>query len=343
MPGAPESVAELEDRLSEPSAELVKLISELEGDFLILGAGGKMGPSLARMARRAVLAAGAGRRVIAVSRFSDDSLRAKLQSDGVETIAADLLDPPNIERLPECNNVIYLAGTKFGTTGDEPRLWATNAYLPSLVARRFSGGRIVCLSTGNVYGLVSAHSTRGSAESDPPAPVGEYAMSCLARERIFQFFSEQNATPMVLLRLNYATEMRYGVLVDLACKIINGQAISLEMGYFNTIWQGDACDLTLRSLSLASSPPFILNVTGCELVSCREVACRLGELLGREPVFVGQESATALLSDSSRAIQHFGRPRVSLDNLTEWTAEWIRHGGNVWHKPTHFETRDGRF
>jgi nucleoside-diphosphate-sugar epimerase len=314
----------------------------MEGDLLVLGVGGKMGPGLAHMARRAFDRAGGRRRVIGVARFSSPDLEKQLQWRGVETIRCDLLDEAALQRLPDVANVLFLAGMKFGATGQESLTWAMNTHLPALVCRKFACSRIVAFSTGNVYGLVPANSG-GSVETDAPAPVGEYAMSCLGRERIFEHFSRTGGTRVVLLRLNYACDLRYGVLVDLAQRILAGTPIDLGMSWFNTLWQGDANAMTLRCFEHAASPPLVLNLTGPELLNVCETGERLGELLGRRPIFAGAESPTALLSDARRAFGLFGPPEVTADELLRWVAEWLRQGQPTLNKPTHFEARDGKF
>jgi nucleoside-diphosphate-sugar epimerase len=332
---------QLEGALSEPTDGVVEVLGRLEGDIILLGVGGKMGPTLARMAKRASDAAGVRRRVIGVSRFSsgDDGL---LQAHGVETVACDLLDADAVGRLPEAAHVIFLAGRKFGSTGDEATTWATNCSLPGVVCRKFRDSRIVAFSSGNIYGLVPVDGC-GSREEDAPRPVGEYAMSCLGRERVFEYHSRTLGIPMVLVRLNYACEMRYGVLVDLARKVWDGEAIDLEMGFLNTIWQGDANAMALRALELAASPPRVVNLTGPELLSVRDVCERLGRLMGRPVRFSGAESPTALLSDARPALDLLGPPRVGADELIEWVARWVSRGGRSLGKPTHFESRDGHF
>jgi nucleoside-diphosphate-sugar epimerase len=294
------------------------------------------------MTRRASDLAGTRQRVIGVARFSSAGLEAELQRHGVETISCDLLDEEAVRRLPDAPNVLYLAGMKFGATGQKSLIWAMNAHLPAIVCRKFSRSRIVAFSTGNVYGLVPA-AGGGSVETDSPAPVGEYAMSCLGRERIFEHFSRTLGTPVVLIRLNYACDLRYGVLVDLATKVLNGVPVDLGMGWFNTLWQGDANAMTLRCFDHAASPPLALNLTGPERLNVRETCERLGPLLGRTPVFVGAEAPTALLSDARQAFSLCGRPRVNADQLVAWVAAWLRQGGQMLNKPTHFEARDGRF
>jgi nucleoside-diphosphate-sugar epimerase len=333
---------ELESRLSDPTQPLVEALPRIEGDILILGAGGKMGPTLARMACRATEAAGFERRIIATSRFSEAGLQDRLDSWGVSTLPGDLLDSGFVASLPVVPNVIYLVGVKFGTGGAQAKTWASNAYLPGVVCEHFRTSRIVALSTGNVYGMTAVAGS-GSSESDPLAPEGEYAMSALGRERVFEHFSRTLGIPLALIRLNYATELRYGVLVDLATKVYRGEPVSLEMGYFNTIWQADANELILRSLEHTKTPPAIFNVTGPRQLGVRELAQRLGELLGKEVQFTGSESAAAFLSDSRRTTERFGPPGTSLDSMLEMTADWISRGQPTWNKPTHFEVRDGKY
>jgi nucleoside-diphosphate-sugar epimerase len=333
---------QLEDRLSEPTPEVVETLRRLEGDLIILGVAGKMGPSLARMAKRASDLAGKRRRIIGVARFTSPGLEAELQRQGVETIRYDLLDEDAVRRLPDAPNVLYLAGMKFGATGQEALTWAMNTHLPAIICRKFSHSRIVAFSTGNVYGLVPAAGS-GSLETDSLAPVGEYAMSCLGRERIFEHFSRTLGTRVALVRLNYACDLRYGVLVDLARKVLTGTPVDLGMGWFNTLWQGDANAMTLRCFDHVASPPLALNLTGPEVLNVRETSEKLGRLLGRQPVFVGTEAPTALLSNARRAFSLFGQPRVNADQLLAWIAAWLLHGGPTLNKPTHFEARDGRF
>lgn len=332
---------QLEDLLSEPTPAVVETMRRLPGDLTLLGVGGKMGPSLARMARRASDEAGVQRRVIGVSRFTAESERA-LRDHGIETVRCNLLEADEVSRLPEAENVIYLAGRKFGSSGDEATTWAMNAYLPALVCRRYAHSRIAAFSTGNVYGVVPCE-LAGSRENDPPRPEGEYAMSCLGRERMFEYFSRSQGTPVSILRLNYACDLRYGVLVDLAQQILAERPIDLSMGYFNTIWQGDANAMALQSLEYASSPPWIVNLTGVERVSVRAACDRLSALMNKPVTYVGVESSTALLSDTSLAQQRFGAPSVSTETLIESVAEWLLKGGRTLNKPTHFEVRDGRF
>ena len=337
-----QNLDQLADRLSEPTPDVVETLRQLEGDLIVLGVAGKMGPSLARMARRASDLAGIKRRVIGVARFSAGGAEGQLQQYGIETIRCDLLDEEAVRRLPDAPNVLCLAGMKFGATGQESLTWAMNTHLPAIVCRKFARSRIVAFSTGNLYGLAPAMGG-GSLETDSPAPIGEYGMSCLGRERMFEHFSRTLGTRAALLRLNYACDLRYGVLVDLAQKILAGAPVDLGMSWFNTIWQGDANAMTLRCFDQAASPPLVLNLTGPELLNVRETCEKLGQLLGRRPVFVGAESATALLSNARKALGLFGPPRVSADQLLAWVAAWLLSGGPTLNKPTHFEARDGRF
>lgn len=332
---------ELEDKLSEPSPGVFDTLARLDGDIVLLGVAGKMGPSLARMARRASDAAGVHRRVIGVSRFSsgDD---ARLREWGIETIRCDLLNEAEVANLPDAANVVYMPGRKFGSTGDAATTWAVNCYLPAVVCKKYRGSRIVAFSTGNVLPLspVTGH---GPAEADRPDPVGEYGMSALGRERMFEYFSRTLHVPVAIIRLNYAVDLRYGVLVDLARKVLAGEPVDLTMGHFNCLWQGDANAMTLRAFDHVSEPPRVFNVTGPEVLSVREVCRRFGELLGVEPTFTGTEAPTALLSDSRATVATLGPLRVPADRLIEWVAEWVKAGGRLLNKPTHFEQRDGKF
>ncbi|WP_165073217.1 NAD-dependent epimerase/dehydratase family protein [Paludisphaera rhizosphaerae] len=335
-------VEHLEDLLSEPTPAVIEALARLDGDVLVLGVGGKMGPTLARMARRAFDEAGSRRRVIGVARFSDPSLAERLKGFGVETIAADLLDPAQVDRLPDAPNVVFMAGMKFGSTGQEPMTWAVNCLTPALAARRYRDSRVVAFSTGNVYGLTRPEQG-GSKEEDAPDPRGEYAMSCLGRERIFQHFSLTQGTPTVLFRLNYAVEMRYGVLADLARKVYEGRPVGLAMGRLNAVWQGDANATALQSLELAASPARIVNATGPEILEVRHLAEVFGRLMDKPVTFEGAEAPDALLNDASRTIAQLGKPRIDIDRLMRWTADWIARGGQSLGKPTKFEVRDGRF
>ncbi len=344
-PGFPASIADqaqLEDLLSTPSPDAIETMRDLEGDLIVLGVAGKMGPTLARMVRRASDAAGVTRRVIGVSRFSDESAERALADHGVETVRCDLLDGDAVRRLPDAPLVIYMAGRKFGSTGLESLTWAMNTWLPAVVCTRYADSRIAAFSTGNVYGLTPV-GQGGSRESDTLAPVGEYAMSCLGRERMFEHFSRARGTAVSILRLNYATEMRYGLLVDIARKIVDGTTIDLSMGYANVIWQGDANAMAIVSLRQATSPPYVVNIAGREELSVRDVCLALAERMGREARLTGVEAPDALLSNGSRGWEDLGTPRVTLGQLIDWTADWVARGGASLDKPTHFESRDGRF
>lgn len=341
-PTAFENEETLEEALSRPTPELVEFMERLDGDILFLGVSGKMGISMASMAKRACQQAGVEKRVIGVSRFSNAANREYLEGLEIETIAGDLLDQQFLSSLPECENVVYLAGTKFGTQGNEAYTWAMNAYLPGLIAERFKSARIVALSTGCVYPLVNTESG-GSVESDEVGPIGEYAQSCLGRERMFEFGSTSHDAPVVLIRLNYAVEMRYGVLADIATKVWGEETIDVTMGYANVIWQGDANALILRAFDLCRSPARHLNVTGPETLSIRSVAERFGRLLGKEPKLVGEEAPSALLSNASLMFERMGKPSIPVEQVIEWTAQWIRDGGRQLGKPTHFEVRDGQY
>ncbi|WP_138993372.1 NAD(P)-dependent oxidoreductase [Larkinella sp. C7] len=332
----------LEQELIKPSAALVSDLYELEGDILILGVGGKMGPSLARLARQAIEQAGIQKRVIGVSRFSDRQLQGELEADGIETISADLLNESDLAALPSVKNVLYLAGTKFGTTGKEAFTWAMNAYLPGRVAEKYRNSRIVAFSTGNVYPFTPVTSG-GATEETTPEPVGEYGQSCLGRERIFQYFADKNNTPTLIYRLNYAIDLRYGVLLEIAKSVIAEKPINLAMGNANVIWQGDANEIALRALRHCNVPAKILNVTGPETVSIQWLAQEYGRMLGKAPVFVNEAQPTALLSNSSQANKLFGYPRVTLRQMMELTVAWLQGGGTILNKPTHFQERDGKF
>lgn len=343
LPDLIDSEAGLDDLLTTPTPAVVDALRSCPGDLLVLGAGGKMGPTLTLLAARAFQAGNLAGRVIAVSRFGEHGLRERLEASGVQTIALDLLADGAMDRLPDVPNVIFMAGRKFGSTGAESLTWAMNTYLPALVAHRFRRSRLVVFSTGNVYPLVPVTSG-GAGEDVPPSPLGEYAQSCLGRERMVEHVSERHGTPAVLFRLNYAIDLRYGVLLDVAQRVNRGEVIDLGMGNANAIWQGDANALALRALAVASSPPLRLNVTGPETVSVRATARRFATLLGRPaPTFLGEEAPTALLNNASRAHDLFGYPQVPLERMIRWVAHWVQIGGPTLDKPTHFEQRDGRF
>ncbi|HZT30329.1 MAG TPA: NAD(P)-dependent oxidoreductase [Bryobacteraceae bacterium] len=333
---------QLEDVLSTPREADAAAMAALDGDVLILGVAGKMGPSLAHLAKRACEAAGVRKRILGVARFSSPAAREQLEQWGIETLACDLLEPGALEKLPDAENVIFMAARKFGSTGNESLTWAMNSFLPGLVAQRYRRSRIVAFSSGNVYPLVPV--LHGApTESCPVAPVGEYAMSALGRERMFGYFSREYGTPVALLRLNYAVELRYGVLVDIGLKVFERRPVDLRMGHANVIWQGDANSVCLRSFAICQSPPAVLNLTGPETVSVRWAAERFGSHFGIVPILEGTESETALLSNAGRCHQLFGYPTVSVEQIIEWIAAWIGMGGAMLNKPTHFEVRDGKF
>ncbi len=332
----------LDRLLTEPSPALIADMKKLEGGLMILGAGGKMGPTLAVLARKAFAAAGKKDPVVAVSRFSDPIARGLLEREGVEVFPADLMEPGSLEKLPDVQNIIFMAGRKFGTAGEEALTWGMNAILPSLVIRRFPKARFTVFSSGNLYPMLPPHSG-GANEETAPDPIGEYAMSCLARERIFEYASRTAGAKVLLYRLNYAVDLRYGVLYDVARKVLAGEEVDLATPCFNCIWQGDANEYALRSLLLAESPAARLNVTGPEIVSVRYAAERFGKLLGRKVRFCGEPGERALLSSSARCMAAFGYPSVSLDTLIDWQAQWLLDGGRTLNKPTHFEERKGNF
>jgi len=337
-----ENEDQLEEALSRPTPADVAALRALDGDIMLLGVGGKMGPSLARLARRASEEAGVSRRILGVSRFSEPGLRESLQSSGIETIPCDLLDRAGLAALPIVPNVLFMTGRKFGSTGQAWLTWAMNVLVPALVAERFRESRIVAFSSGNVYPLTLVQHG-GPTEDHPPDPVGEYAISALGRERMFEHFSHQYGTAAVILRLNYAIDLRYGVLRDVADKVYHSAPVDLAMGAANVIWQRDANSVALRAFAHAQSPPLILNLTGPETVSIRAVAQRFGQLFGLEPILTGAEAATALLNNASRCHALFGYPSVSLDQMIQWIAHWVGLGGRSLGKPTHFEQRDGKF
>ncbi len=346
MPGLPQrfaDVAALEEFMSAPSAELIADLARAPGDILVLGVGGKMGPTLARMAKRAA----PERRVIGVARFSEKGLREKLESQGVECIACDLLERAALECLPRAPNVIFMAGHKFGvaggTAGNAAFTWAMNAGVPFCAAEAFRESRIVAFSTACVYPYVAPDS--GGAREDLPAtpPPGDYANSCVARERAFEYGSLRYGTPGRLLRLEYAIDMRYGVLHDIAAAVHAGRPVDVSMGYVNVIWQGDANDRALRLLAHCTAPSSPLNVSGPETLAVRWLAAELGRRLGKTPVLAGNEGPTAWLVDVGVAQRLLGAPRVPLAAMLDWTADWTARGGASLGKPTHFETRDGKY
>jgi nucleoside-diphosphate-sugar epimerase len=332
---------QLVEVLTSPRTVLVEFVRGLSSPLVVLGAGGKMGPTLCVLAHRAARQANHPLDVVAVSRFSDANVRAWLEDCGVRTLSCDIMDRTALVRLPDTENAIYLVGLKFGTTADPALTWAINALGPSYVSERYPTARVAALSTGNVYRLVPVDGS-GSNEDDPLTPTGEYANSCVARERIFQFSSRQNRTPIALVRLSYALDLRYGVLVDIARKVAQEEPVDVTMGYANAIWQGDANEMVIRSLGLASVPPLALNLTGSRF-SLRDVALRLGNLMERQVKIVGTEADTAFLSNTTRMRTALGAPPTSLDTVLQWTASWVARDGRIWEKPTHFEVRDGAY
>lgn len=333
----------LEQALAAPSPALVEDLRSRSGDLVILGAGGKMGPSLARLARAGLDAAGrSGDAVYAVSRFPSQELRRSLAGSGVRVLPLDLIEEDDLSALPDAAEVIHLVGAKFGAGHNQAWAWEVNTALPGRVARRYRGSRVATLSTGNVYPFVTPESG-GTTETTPPAPVGEYAQSCLGRERVFEFAARSWGTPLSVIRLNYAIDLRYGVLADIASCIVAGKPVPLATGYVNVVWQGYANEVVLRSLGHASPEVFTLNVTGPELLEVRQVAHRFAELFGCEARFTGSPEATALLSDATRCLELFGRPEVTASQLIEWQAAWIRDGLPVLGKPTKWAVRDGKF
>lgn len=342
LPRAIASVDELEELLSRPTLPALRALQNLDSDLVILGVSGKMGPTLARMAARGLAMLGSPYRVYGVARFSQPHVQAELAAAQVEPVACDLLDREALEQLPDSRNVIFMAGQKFGTTGNQHMTWAINTHLPALVCERYAQARTVAFSTGNVYSL-NEIAQGGAREGDLPNPLGEYAASCLGRERIFDYFSRVHGLPCAIMRLNYATELRYGVLVDVAQKVYEQAEIDLAMGAANVIWQGDANAHGLALLDHCSTPPNVVNITGPETVSIRQVALAFGERFGRAPRFTGVEAPTALLSNAAKAHKLFGYPSVSLQHMIDWIVGWIEHDGARLDKPTHFETRDGKF
>jgi nucleoside-diphosphate-sugar epimerase len=336
------TLEDLDKTMYRINDEFVDDVRAINGDFLILGAGGKMGPSLSKLTKLAVDAAKVKRKVIAVSRFTNKSAETEMQDHGIETISMDLMDDSALQRLPDVENVIYMAGTKFGTTGNESNTWAMNSYLPGRVADKFKYSRIVVFSTGNVYPLTPVNSG-GPSEEHPVAPIGEYAQSCLGRERMFEYFSKNNATPVLIYRLNYAIDFRYGVLLEIAKAVKNQKPINLSMGHVNIIWQGDANQIAIRSLKLCSSPPTILNVTGASILSIRWIANEFGKLFGVTPVFENDEQPTALLSNASKMEKIFPFKKFTADEMIAMTAQWLQLGGAQLDKPTHFQERSGKF
>lgn len=332
----------LDEFLTTPSERLINDMKKIDGDIIFLGAGGKMGPTLCLLAKRAIEKAGTNSKVIAVSRFTDPYAVKLLEANGIDIISADLLKHGVLEQLPDAANIIYMAGRKFGTSEDEYLTWAMNVWLPSRIAERYKNSRIVVFSTGNIYPQVSVISG-GATEDLPPNPVGEYAMSCLGRERMFEYASHTFGTKIAIYRLNYAVDLRYGVLFDIAEKIQSGIPVSLKMPVFNCIWQGDANEVAIRSLLHANSHMFYINVTGSETISVELTAKKLGKLLNKEVMFCDEPSETAILSNSGKMAELFGYPSVSLETMIKWQAEWIMSGGRSLGKATHFEEKGGKY
>jgi nucleoside-diphosphate-sugar epimerase len=332
----------LEAELLAPSAALIADMAKIEGDIILLGIGGKMGPSMGKLAVAAAKAAGVNKRIIGVSRFSDAKAKAALEAVGIETISCDLLNDTQLQALPDAKNVIYLAGNKFGTTGKEGFTWAMNAYLPGRVAEKYKNSNIVAFSSGNVLPFVPVTSG-GVSEETTPEPIGEYAQSCLGRERIFEYFSQKNQTPTLIYRLNYAVDFRYGVMMELAKSVLEGKEIDLRTENVNVIWQGDANEIAIRSLLHCEAPAKMLNVTGPETLSIRWIANQFGKIFGIEPKFIYQAEGTALLNNASECHKLFGYPRVTVREIIDITATWLQQGGEEFGKATHFQERGGKF
>jgi nucleoside-diphosphate-sugar epimerase len=337
----PETIVDittLDELLCCPSQALIDDLNKIEGDIMVLGVGGKMGPTLAGLAKKAV----PDRKVIGVARFSEAGVKEWLEARGIETINCDLLDEAAIRALPKAPNVVFMAGRKFGAEGNLALTWAMNSHVPALVAQAFNGSRIVTFSTGCVYPFVPVNG-KGADESIQPNPPGEYAQSCVGRERMFEYFSNRFKTPGRLFRLNYSIDMRYGVLHDIATKVISAKPIDVSLGHVNFIWQGDASSQALRCLAQCDTPTSPINVSGPEILAVRDLAQKFGKLFGREPILVGKEEPTAWLTDTSQATGLFGRPVVDTEQLIKWTADWVARSMPSLGKPTKYEVRDGRY
>ncbi|MCK0135310.1 hypothetical protein [Arenibacter sp. S6351L] len=336
------NLIELEDRILAPSKALVADMKKISGDIMILGIGGKMGPSMGKLAIRAIKEAGSTQRIIGVSRFSDNAVRQELEELGIVTYSCDLLNRNELQKLPQVPNIIFLVGHKFGTTGNEDFTWAMNTYLPAIVAEHFKDSKIVAFSSGNVLPFVPI-TAGGASEEIAPEPIGEYAQSCLGRERMFQYFSKKNRTEILIYRLNYAVDFRYGVLVEIARSVLNDQPIDLATGNVNVIWQGDANEIALRSLLHCTTPAKVLNVTGPETLSVKWVAELFGELFEKEPTFINVPEGSALLNNASECHRLFGYPQITIRQAIEITAQWLIQGGDSINKDTHFQERRGKF
>ena len=339
LPERFDSVGEMEDFMTRPSEALVADLAATPGDIMVLGVGGKMGPTLARLAKRAA----PGKKVIGVARFSEEGVREELTRAGVDTIPADLLDRAALEGLPKAANIVFMAGRKFGAAGNVPLTWAMNVHVPAMVAEVFKASRIVAFSTGCVYPFVSVEGGGATEEVPPIPPPGDYATSCVGRERMFEYFSAQHGTPGRLMRLNYAIDMRYGVRHDIGRKVRDGETIDLTMGHANVIWQGDANTVALRCLAHATTPTTPINVTGPETFEVAAVAADFGKLLGRTPKFTGKPAPTGWINNAGRMVQEFGPPSVPLPKMIEWTADWLGRDMATLNKPTHYEVRDGKY
>lgn len=333
---------ELEEKYTRPSEAFLKDLAQIDGDFVFLGIGGKMGPSMAKLLVDGLKELGISRKIYGVSRFSDNAGRGYLERLGIETIACDLLDDAALQALPEVKNVIYLAGFKFGATGKEDFTWAMNTYLPGRVADKYKHSRIVAFSSGNVLPFVDVRSG-GVDEAVAPEPIGEYAQSTLGRERIFTYFSKKNNTPMLLYRLNYAVDFRYGVVREIAKQVYNQQPIDIRTNNVNVIWQGDANEIAIRSLLHCESPAKVLNVTGPEILSIRWIAEKLGAALGKQPIFAHEPEQTALLNNAAECHSLFGYPKTSILEVIDITAQWMLNNGDEFGKDTHFQERGGKF
>jgi nucleoside-diphosphate-sugar epimerase len=338
LPATIDDIAALDDLLCRPSQALIDDLRKVDGDIMILGVAGKMGPTLAGLAKAAV----PDRRIIGVARFSDANIKHWLQARDIETIHCDLLDEAAIEALPKIPNIVFMAGRKFGAEGDLSLTWAMNAHVPALIAQAFPASRIVAFSTGCVYPFVDVRG-KGADENLAPDPPGEYAQSCVGRERMFEYFSRRFKTAGRLFRLNYAIDMRYGVLHDIASKVWQGKPIDVSLGHVNFIWQGDAAAQALRCLAYCDTPTSPINVSGHEILAVRDLAAKFGAHLGRAPVITAKEEPTAWLTNTAQAVKLFGQPIVDTDQLIKWTADWVSRSMPSLGKPTKYEVRNGRY